>query len=143
MVGLAWPGGAAAQEALSLGKLIEQFEADRPAVPGSARLDAWAEDGDAGPAVIIVVTPEGETKLVADPGITVTPITPGVEWSVSLPHRLVDPSISYLSAPATIRLPYTAATGQSVSLLVEYAYCVIDFQCFFGEETLVVALDGS
>ena len=134
---------ARAQDAPSLDQLIERFEVDRPEVPGSARLDAWVEENDGGRAVVIVVTPEGETKLIADPGITVTPVTAGVAWLLPLPHQMIDPSTDYFAPPATIRLPYAAAEGETVSLLVEYAYCVIDFQCFFGEETLVVALDGS
>jgi hypothetical protein len=35
-------------------------------------------------------------------------------------------------------MPFTGMIGQPVEVLVEYAYCFVDFQCFFGEETLRV-----
>ena len=87
-----------------------------------------------------MVVPEGETKLVADPGITVTPAARlGVDWQLPLPHRMVDTERDYFDPPATIRLPFTSADDQPLQLLVEYAYCFVDFQCFFGEAELTVA----
>ena len=89
---------------------------------------------------MIVLEPQGEFKLVADPGITVTPTAqPGVEWLVPLPYRYVDPDTSYFIPPAALRLPFRADAGQPLELLVEYAYCVVDYPCFFGEELLTVA----
>jgi hypothetical protein len=38
-----------------------------------------------------------------------------------------------------VRLPFSATDHEPVELLIEYAYCVVDYQCFFGEETLTVA----
>ena len=63
----------------------------------------------------------------------------GVEWRTPLPHRMVDPAIDYFIPPATLRLPFTSSDHEPVELLVEYAWCVVDFQCFFGEQTLTVA----
>lgn len=137
-------GAAIAQEEseVQLDQLIRQFDDGAPPIPGSAHLDAWVEHAGGGMEVVIVVTPEGETKLIADPGISVTPTVTGeVDWLVPMPHRLVDPSTEYFQPPATIRLPYADHRTGSVELFVEYAYCVVDFQCFFGEETLTVALD--
>jgi hypothetical protein len=127
-------------QAPSLDTLLEQFNAQAPAAPGSVRLDAWVEAHDAGKEVVVVVAPEGDTKLVADPGITVTPATRlGVTWQVPLPHRMVDPGRDYFNPPAMIRLPFTSDDDGPLRLLVEYAYCQIDYQCFFGEEELTVA----
>jgi hypothetical protein len=124
----------------SLDTLLQQFDARAPEPPGSVRLDAWVETGDAGKEVVVLVVPEGETKLVADPGITVTPAARlGVDWKLPLPHRLVDTGRDYFDPPATIRLPFASADDQPVQLLVEYAYCFVDFQCFFGEAELTVA----
>ncbi|MGH6918921.1 MAG: hypothetical protein ACREJ0_14595 [Geminicoccaceae bacterium] len=124
----------------SLETLLQQFDARVPAPPGSVRLDAWVETGDAGQEVVVLVAPEGDAKLVADPGITVTPAArPGVDWRLPLPHRLVDTERDYFDPPAMIRLPFTSADGQPLQLLVEYAYCFVDFQCFFGEAELTVA----
>ena len=95
-------------------------------------------DGQASEFVITIL-PEGETKLNADPGITITPAhQPGIDWQVPLPHRHQDLSITYFDPPATIRMPFTGSIGQPVEVLVEYAYCLVDYQCFFGEETLRV-----
>lgn len=124
----------------SLDTLLQQFDAQAPEAPGGVRLDAWVEAHDAGKEVVVVVAPEGDTKLVADPGITVTPATRlGLAWQVPLPHRMVDPGRDYFDPPAMIRLPFTSDDDEPLRLLVEYAYCQIDYQCFFGEEELTVA----
>ena len=124
----------------SLDALLQQFDARAPEPRGSVRLDAWVEIGDAGKEVVVMVVPEGDTKLVADPGITVTPAARlGVDWQLPLPHRLVDTERDYFDPPATIRLPFTSTDDQPLQLLVEYAYCFVDFQCFFGEAELTVA----
>jgi hypothetical protein len=121
-------------------RLIERFNAGAPQHEGSVRLDAWIESGPERDEVVVVLEPQGEFKLVADPGITITPTAqPGVEWLVPLPYRHVDPEVSYFRPPAAVRLPFRADTAQPLEILVEYAYCVVDYQCFFGEELLTVA----
>jgi hypothetical protein len=123
----------------ALDRLIQQFNAGTPEQDG-VEIDAWTETGPEGLEIVVVVAPRGETKLVADPGITVTPIArAGVEWRKSLPHRKIDPAIDYFTPPAILRLPFATSDREPVELLVEYAWCVVDFQCFFGEETLTVA----
>jgi hypothetical protein len=129
------PGSAAPP----LEQLIERFNAGTPERDG-VEIDAWTESGPEGSELVIVIAPRGETKLVADPGITVTPTArAGVEWRTPLPHRKVDPALDYFTPPATLRLPFTSRDRQPLELLVEYAWCVVDFQCFFGEQTLTVA----
>jgi hypothetical protein len=129
-----------ARQAPSLEMLLQQFDARAPEPRGSIRLDAWVETGDAGKELVIAVIPEGETKLVADPGITVTPAARlGVAWQVPLPYRMVDTERDYFEPPAMVRLPFTSTDGQPLQLLVEYAWCFVDFQCFFGEQELTVA----
>lgn len=136
-------GTAAAEEAtpeIELERLIEQFNAGAPPTDGSVDLDAWIETGAERAEVVVVVEPRGEFKLVADPGITVTAIAPpGVEWLVPLPHRHVDSEIQYFTPPALVRLPFRPDGEAPVEILVEYAYCVVDYQCFFGEEVLTVS----
>lgn len=134
--------GAAEQAAPQavLDRLIEQFNAGAPPTNGSVHLDAWIETGAERHEVVVVLEPRGEFKLVADPGITVTPAEqPGVEWLVPLPHRHVDPEIQYFTPPASVRLPFRANGEAPLEILVEYAYCVVDYQCFFGEEVLTVS----
>jgi hypothetical protein len=58
---------------------------------------------------------------------------------VPLPYRHVDAGIQYFTPPAALRLPFRASGEQPLEILVEYAYCVVDYQCFFGEEVLTVA----
>jgi len=130
----------AAGEAPSLEMLLQQFQARESERPGGVQIDAWVESGDAGREIVVTLAPEGETKLVAEPGITVTPAARlGVEWHLPLPHRMVDTERDYFEPPAMLRLPFTSADEEPVQLLVEYAYCFVDFQCFFGEAQLTVA----
>lgn len=127
----------------SLDQILDRFEADdvpgRP--PADVRLDAWVEGrADGARDVVIVIEPEGETKLIADPGITVSPvIQDGVDWRVPLPHRHVEAGRQYFEPSAAVRLPFEAPEGTPIDITVEYAYCLVDYQCFFGEEELTVA----
>jgi hypothetical protein len=133
------PANAVDQE-IDLDRLIEQFGATAPRTEGSVELDAWIEAGPEQSEVVVVLEPQGDFKLVADPGITVTPTEqPGVEWLVPLPYRRVDSEVGYFTPPAAVRLPFRADAQQPLEILVEYAYCVVDYQCFFGEEVLTVA----
>jgi hypothetical protein len=130
---------AAEQVRPELDRLIEQFNAGARQTDGSVELDAWIEAGPDSDALVVVVEPRGEFKLVADPGITITPTEqPGVAWLVPLPHRHVDPEAQYFTPPASVRLPFRADHAQPLEVLVEYAYCVVEYQCFFGEEVLTV-----
>ena len=131
----------AARAAPALDRLIEQFNAGAPEQDG-VEIDAWIETGPEGSEIVVVVAPRGATKLVADPGITVMPTArPGLAWGTALPYRKVEPEVEYFTPPATLRLPFTSSDREPVELLVEYAWCVVDFQCFFGEATLEVAIN--
>ncbi len=142
-VALAGPAGADTAKP-SLDQLIERFRSEAPKVEAEVRIDAWVEPGDGSgrpDEMVITLLPEGVTKLNADPGITVTPAAQtGVDWQVALPHRHQDMNIAYFEPPATVRMPFKASGVEPIELLVEYAYCLVDYQCFFGEETLSVAL---
>ena len=125
--------------ATPLDQLIQQFNAGAPEHDG-VRIDGWVESGPDGREVVVAVAPRGGVKLVADPGITVTPTErPGISWRAPLPLRKVEPGVEYFTPPATVRLPFTATDDRPVELRVEYAYCVVNFQCFLGEKTLSVA----
>lgn len=138
-IGFSTAAGSAGGQ--SLDELIKQFQSEAPEIEAEVRIDAWVERADAQDQLVITLLPEGETKLNADPGITVTPgERDGVAWGVALPHRHQDFSITYFEPPATIRMPFTAEAGQPVDILVEYAYCLVDYQCFFGEETVTLDL---
>jgi hypothetical protein len=139
IVAAAADGADEAEPRPDLDRLIEQFNAGAPQTEGSVELEAWIETGPERDEVVVVLEPQGDFKLVADPGITVTPTEqPGVEWLVPLPYRHVDPEIQYFVAPAAVRVPFRANGEPPLEILVEYAYCVVDYQCFFGEKTLTV-----
>jgi hypothetical protein len=130
----------AADQAVDVDRLLEQFNAGATHTNGSVRVDAWTEAGRESDALVVVVEPRGEFKLVADPGITVTPMErPGIKWLGPLPYRHVDSELQYFTPPASLRLPFRASDDQPLEILVEYAYCVVDYQCFFGEQNLTVA----
>ncbi len=155
---LIWPGvaiglvlGASAARAAgelpsgSVGDLLQQLQPPGTQQPGArprgeVRVEAALERGPAGPAVLITLTPLGATKLIADPGITVTPAArPGLAWQVGLPVRRQAEDRAYLPVPQQLRLPFAATDQAPLELQVEYAYCVVDYQCFYGEQQLVVA----
>ena len=130
---------AAGENGPDLDRLLERFDAGAP-MGDSVDLDAWIETGATHDEVVIVLEPRGAFKLVADPGITVTPTEqPGVEWLVPLPYRQVDPESLYFTPPAAVRLPFRAEAAAPLEILVEYAYCLVEYQCFFGEEVLTVS----
>lgn len=140
---LASTGAAAANHDVapagrSLDELIQRLDPTPGAAPeDDVRLDAWIERGGEAHEVVVVIEPQGKTKLVADPGITVTAAErPGLVWLTPLPHRHVDPTRDYFDPPTAIHLPFNGSDSLPIDLEVEYAYCVIDFQCFFGEATV-------
>jgi hypothetical protein len=143
LIGLA-SAAAAAEPASSgsetpLDQLIEQFNAGAPQHDG-VQIDGRVEHGPDGSAIVVTVVPRHGVKLVADPGITVTPTArAGIHWLGPLPRRKVEPGLDYFTPPAAVRLPFTASDDRPVELKVEYAYCLVDYQCFLGEETLSVA----
>lgn len=125
--------------AQDVGQLLEQVQGAAPAA-GSVSVSAHVEAGAAGQReVVITLAPEGAAKLIADPGITVQPVARlGVAWVVPLPHRHIDPAIEYFTPPAEVRLPFAADDELPIELRVEYAWCLVEYQCFFGEEDLRV-----
>ena len=141
-LGLALGQAPASAGTPSVDQLIQRFNGAAPTQDGVS-VEGRVEHASAGAELVVTLAPRGAIKLIADPGITITPIErPGLSWQTQLPYRLVDPTTDYFTPPATVRLPFTASDAEPVELLVEYAYCVVDFQCFFGEETLTVALDA-
>jgi hypothetical protein len=129
--------------ATPLDELLQRYDPAAAPVP-ELTIAASVEAAPAGQAVVITLSPAGSTRLIADPGVTVTvTATPGVTWQVALPYRAVDTAREYFAPPLTLRLPFQAAAPATLELELDYAYCVVDAQCFFGEERLTVAAPGS
>jgi hypothetical protein len=129
--GLAIAGHAAlAEEPLSA--LLDKL-APAKAPQGSVEVLGWVERAHGGPELVVTLTPKGAVKLVADPGVTVTPVPrAGLAWSTATPVTESDPDLDYFAAPLILRVPFGAEDGQPVEADVEYAYCVVDYQCLFG-----------
>ena len=134
--GMLVAGGAMATEPLSsmLAKLA-------PAKPpeGSVDVVSWVERDGASPELVVTLVPKGQVKLVADPGVTVTPVArDGVAWSGSGPVSRVEADQGYFAEPPTVRVPFAHEDGRPVEAKVEYAYCLVDYQCLFGEAKISV-----
>jgi hypothetical protein len=128
---LALGGGARAAEPLAdlLGRL-----APAKAPEGSVDVVGWVERNGSQSELVVTFVPKGQVKLVADPGVTVTPLPrDGVAWSVKEPVSRTDPGAGYFAEPPTVRLPFAGEDGRPVEAAVEYAYCLVDYQCLFGE----------
>lgn len=109
-----------------------------PAPEGSVAVTGRIETGADGAELVVSLTPQGAAKLVADPGITVTPLPATPDGAVpGAPVELVDPSVEYLTSPPEVRVPI-AAGGGPLEARVDYAYCLVDYQCLFGESTVRV-----
>jgi hypothetical protein len=123
--------GAAAAEPLSA--LLGQI-APAKAPEGTVDVVGWVERDGTKPELVVTLIPKGRVKLVADPGVVVTPVArDGVEWAAAQPVSRVEGSRSYFAEPPTIRLPFAGEDGKPVEAAVEYAYCLVDYQCLFGE----------
>lgn len=126
----------AAGAAEPLGVLLDRVAPSR-APQGSVEVMGWIERAGDGPELVVTLAPKGEAKLVADPGITVTPRPrAGVTWGSEVPVSRVEPGGDYFRTPQELRIPFAGEDGRPVEAAVEYAYCLVGFQCLFGEATV-------
>jgi hypothetical protein len=128
----AWAAGPA-----SLGGLLDKLGPAAAATPkGDVAVTGWVESGRDGAELVVRLEPRGAVKIVAEPGITVTPAPrDGVAWAApELVHEV--PDQGYLTPPVELRLPFAAERGGPVEARVDYAYCIVDYQCLFGEATV-------
>jgi hypothetical protein len=101
---------------------------------GSVEVVSWVERNGSAPELVVTLVPKGQVKLVADPGVTVTPVArDGIAWSDASPISRVDPDQGYFAEPPTLRVPFAREDGRPVEATVEFAYCLVDYQCLFGE----------
>jgi hypothetical protein len=125
--------GESARAAEPLADLLGRL-APAKAPEGSVEVVGWVERNGNQSELVVTLVPKGRVKLVADPGVTVTPLPrDGVAWSVSEPVSRVDPGEGYFTEPPTVRVPFAGEDGRPVEAAVEYAYCLVDYQCLFGE----------
>ena len=83
--------------------------------------------------VVVTLTPAGATKLVSDPGVTVSPVDEtGRPAGASV--SMTDRTTEYFTSPPLLEVH----PGPASFLRVEYAYCVVAKQCLFGDATVAV-----
>lgn len=136
---VAMSGPAAAGD--SLGSLLNQIAP--PKIPqGSVDVLGWVEQSKQGSELVVSLVPKGQVKLVADPGVTVTPVARnGVTWKDGAPVSKVEPDRDYFAEPPTVRVPFAGGDGKPVEAEVEYAYCLVDYQCLFGTAKVMAPTD--
>ena len=125
---------ASAGAAEPLADLLGQL-APAKAPQGSVEVVGWVERNAGGSELVVTFVPRGQVKLVADPGVLVRPLPrEGVTWAVPETASRADaPGEAYFAEPPTLRVPFAGGDGQPVEAAVEYAYCLVDYQCLFGE----------
>ena len=98
-------------------------------------------DGDRG-RLLVTLLPEGDAKLVADPGSALEVRSgEGVEWTEGTRAEALAPGRAYFEGPVTLELPFRrkGAAGR-IDARVEYLWCFVATQCFFGEKAIRVEL---
>jgi hypothetical protein len=126
----------------SLGALLNQI-APPQAPQGSVEVMGWVERDGGKSELVVTLTPKGAVKLVGDPGVTVTPVPrAGVAWAGDGPVSRVEPGGDYFKEPPTIRVPFAGGDGKPVEADVEYAYCLVDYQCLFGTAKVSAPTDA-
>lgn len=136
-MGIAALLGTSAQAA-ELKDLLGQIAPPSPALLGKVDVTGWLETSPQGTELVVTLTPSGAAKLAADPGIVVTPLVQAGGATPGEPVELVDPDQGYLTEPPTLRAPLPHHDGGPVEARVDYAYCLVDTQCLFGEATVKV-----
>ena len=119
----------------SIQELLDRVAGPRNAPAGRVDVAASIENSPAGSDLLVTLTAVDGVKLVADPGITVTPVKrAGLTWQN--PTGLTDSGseASYFSSPREIRLPFKVTDAGEVEANVTYAYCIVREQCLFGEK---------
>lgn len=136
-ISLAVFSGARAQE---VGELLSGLGFAVPPKEGQVRVVARLEVTPAGGVLRLEFVGEGDARLVADPGITVTGLaSETVRWPEGAEVRAVVPGQLYFPEPPRILLPVEAVPGATVEADVAYAWCLVGWQCRFGNERVRLA----
>ncbi|MGF1562233.1 MAG: hypothetical protein ACFB3T_08655 [Geminicoccaceae bacterium] len=103
-------------------------------------VEAWVTREGEAAELTVALTPNGDYKLVADPGIEVAPLPrDGVAFGQELPVRKTDAAVEYWQTPTFVSLPFTVRDSQPIRVQIDYAYCQVMSMCFFGAAELDVA----
>lgn len=124
--------GTAAQ-ATEIKELLDQLAPPPAAQQGGVDVTGWLETSPEGTELVVTLTPRGVARLAADPGIVVTPLARPDGAVPGEPVEMVDSDLGYLTEPPVLRAPLPHHRGGPVEARVDYAYCLVDTQCLFGE----------
>ena len=82
---------------------------------GSVEVVSWVERNGNSPELVVTLVPKGQVKLVADPGVTVTPIArDGIAWIGRQPDQPRRRDQGYFAEPPTVRVPFAREDGRPV-----------------------------
>jgi len=91
-------------------------------------------------SLVISFAPTDGTKLVADPGIRITPQPiAGVIWTDEI-VEVRDTNLDYFKTPPRVELHFQQLDIVNISAQVEYAYCIVDQICLFGDELVTASI---
>lgn len=98
----------------------------------------------AGHRVLVVeLRPLGDAKLVADPGAVLRgTAVDGITW-LAPEAKALAPGRSYFDGAVRLALPFRAEGAGEVRARVDYAWCLVGFQCLFGEEDIRISLPAA
>lgn len=138
-------GVLAASPALATEPLSGLLGSLAPPEPPRGQVDVvgWVERNGGRSELVVTFVPKGQVKLVADPGVTVTPVPrAGIAWTQGEPVSLVEAGHDYFAQPPVVRVPFAGQDGQPVAARVDYAYCLVDYQCLFGQATVSASTEA-
>lgn len=136
---LAGVPGELRSQTKSLGELFEKEQPVR-APKKSVDVFGWIERSGTKSLARVSLTPKSGTRLVANPGVTITPVSEsGSQWlSYEEVYFGLDGATYFDSAPV-IDIGPVLENGEPVSADISFAYCVIESICLFGEERIEIA----
>jgi hypothetical protein len=136
LIGAVGLGPASAQD--KLGALLDQLGSSETAPSGKVEVRGWLERSSVGSDLVVTLVPRGKARLIADPGLTITPLPDPGSPAPGPAVQLVDPSRDYLTEPPIVRVPLPDHRGGPVDARVDYTYCLVDYICLFGESEIRV-----
>lgn len=93
--------------------------------------------------LVVELRPLGDAKLVADPGAVLRgTAVDGVTW-LAPEAKALEPGRSYFDGAVRLALPFRAEGADEVRARVDYAWCLVGFQCLFGEADVRVPLPAA
>lgn len=138
---LAAAGAAAAEGVDALLRRLAPGPAGTAAAAGSVRIDGRLERDGARVELVVTLTPEGEARLVADPGVQLTPRAgPAGPWAATGLVERVEPSTGYFAGPVELRVPVVPGAAGTALADLAYAWCLVDRVCLLGEAEVAVPL---